>query len=101
MEYFESKRRRLSRQLFTSGLLYLFKIRKATTSWACSWNGCEKGAQSFCVEKNCETQCDAVIVSTPDILDAARKYRKDAEYVPNPIDSNVFYPKPAKEHTKN
>jgi len=45
-------------------------------------------------------KCDAVIVSTPDILDAARKYRKDAEYVPNPIDSSVFYPKPVKEQYK-
>ncbi|NWF87073.1 glycosyltransferase [Candidatus Bathyarchaeota archaeon] len=38
--------------------------------------------------------CDKVIVSTPDVLGCARKYRIDAEYLPNPVDTELFYPKP-------
>ena len=40
--------------------------------------------------------CDKVLVSTPDILDTAREYRGDAEYLPNPVDTSIFYPKPTK-----
>lgn len=39
--------------------------------------------------------CDKILVSTPDILDIAKRYREDAEYVPNPVDTEVFYPKPS------
>jgi len=42
--------------------------------------------------------CDKVLVSTPDILESARKYRKDVEYVPNPVDTRLFYPKPVSRH---
>jgi len=42
--------------------------------------------------------CDKVLVSTPDILDVAREYRADAEYTPNPVDTNIFYQKPLKQH---
>ena len=42
--------------------------------------------------------CDKVLVSTPDILDIAREYRVDAEYLPNPVDPSIFYPKPLKQH---
>jgi len=42
--------------------------------------------------------CDKVLVSTPDILDIAREYRVDAEYLPNPFDASIFYPKPLKQH---
>lgn len=42
--------------------------------------------------------CDKVLVSTPDILAIARKFREDAEYLPNPVDTQVFYPKPIIEH---
>jgi glycosyltransferase involved in cell wall biosynthesis len=38
--------------------------------------------------------CDKIIVSTPDILDIAKRYRKDAEYLPNPVDAELFHPKP-------
>lgn len=38
--------------------------------------------------------CDKVLVSTPDILDIAREFKSDAEYLPNPVDINIFYPKP-------
>jgi len=44
--------------------------------------------------------CDKVLVSTPDILDIASEYRSDAEYLPNPVDTNVFYPKPLKTACK-
>jgi glycosyltransferase involved in cell wall biosynthesis len=45
-------------------------------------------------------KCDRIIVSTPDILETAQKYREDAEYIPNPVDSTLFYPKPASEKNK-
>ena len=47
------------------------------------------------VQHNLKT-CDAVLVSTPDILDAAKEYRNEAEYLPNPVDNSLFYPKPIK-----
>jgi glycosyltransferase involved in cell wall biosynthesis len=39
--------------------------------------------------------CDRVLVSTPDILGIAKKYRDDAEYLPNPVDDELFFPRPA------
>jgi glycosyltransferase involved in cell wall biosynthesis len=39
--------------------------------------------------------CDKILVSTPDVLSTAKRYRKDAEYLPNPVDDELFYPKPA------
>jgi glycosyltransferase involved in cell wall biosynthesis len=45
-------------------------------------------------------ECDKVIVSTPDILDIARKYRNDVEYLPNPVDTELFYPKPPLKNDK-
>jgi len=42
--------------------------------------------------------CDKVLVSTPDILGITMKYRADAEYLPNPVDTSIFYPKPLKKH---
>jgi len=38
--------------------------------------------------------CDAVLVSNADILELAQKYRKNTQYLPNPVDTNLFYPKP-------
>ncbi|MEM2912978.1 MAG: glycosyltransferase [Candidatus Bathyarchaeia archaeon] len=38
--------------------------------------------------------CDKTLVSTPDILSIAKEFRSDAEYLPNPVDSGIFYPKP-------
>jgi len=45
-------------------------------------------------------KCDKVIVSTPDILGAAKKFREDAIYLPNPVDTELFYPKPASPHER-
>jgi glycosyltransferase involved in cell wall biosynthesis len=42
--------------------------------------------------------CDKVLVSTPDVLTLARAFRADADYLPNPVDTNVFYPKPLVAH---
>lgn len=39
--------------------------------------------------------CDKILVSTPDVLGTAKMYRQDAEYLPNPIDQQLFYPKPS------
>jgi len=44
--------------------------------------------------------CGKVLVSTPDILPIARRFREDAEYLPNPVDTKLFYPKPMAEHEK-
>jgi len=43
-------------------------------------------------------ECDKVLVSTPDILGVAKEFREDAEYLPNPVDVEFFYPKPLLEH---
>jgi glycosyltransferase involved in cell wall biosynthesis len=42
--------------------------------------------------------CDKVLVSTPDVLGIARSFRQDAKYLPNPIDTELFYPKPFMHH---
>ena len=44
--------------------------------------------------------CDKILVSTPDILGIAKQYREDAEYLPNPIDPEMFYPKPSVQKSK-
>jgi len=41
--------------------------------------------------------CDKILVSTPDILELARRYREDAEYLPNPVDTQLFHPRPLPE----
>jgi len=46
------------------------------------------------VRHNLES-CNKVVVSTPDILGIAKRFREDAEYLPNPVDTELFYPKPA------
>ena len=43
---------------------------------------------------------DKILVSTPDILGIAKRFREDAEYLPNPVDTEFFYPKPAAEHDR-
>ena len=45
-------------------------------------------------------RCNKVLVSTPDILSIAKTFREDAEYLPNPVDTELFYPKPILEHEK-
>jgi len=42
--------------------------------------------------------CEKILVSTPDILKIAKKLREDAEYIPNPVDTSIFYPKPVNSH---
>jgi len=44
--------------------------------------------------------CDKILISTPDILGIAKQYREDAEYLPNPINTELFYPKPAGQKGK-
>jgi glycosyltransferase involved in cell wall biosynthesis len=43
--------------------------------------------------------CDKIIVSTPDLIDIAKKYREDAEYIPPAVDPKFFFPKPKNEHS--
>jgi glycosyltransferase involved in cell wall biosynthesis len=38
--------------------------------------------------------CQKVLVSTPDVMGQAKRFREDAEYLPNPVDTELFYPKP-------
>ena len=45
-------------------------------------------------------KCVRVLVSTPDILSLARQFREDAEYLPNPVDAELFYPKSATQSKK-
>ena len=44
-------------------------------------------------------KCDTVLVSTPDILDIANESAKRAEYLPNPVNTELFHPKPLVPHT--
>jgi len=39
--------------------------------------------------------CDEILVSTPDLLRAAQQYGRKVEYLPNPVDTDVFYPEPS------
>lgn len=43
-------------------------------------------------------KCDKILVSTPNLVEIAREYRRDVEYLPNPVDMNLFYPKPLMIH---
>jgi glycosyltransferase involved in cell wall biosynthesis len=43
-------------------------------------------------------KCDKILVSTPDVLGIAKTFREDAEYLPNLVDMEIFYPKPIVEH---
>lgn len=47
------------------------------------------------IVKNNLKKCDRILVSTPDILGIAKQYREDTEYLPNPVNTELFYPKPA------
>jgi len=42
--------------------------------------------------------CGKVLVSTPDVLGQAKAFREDAEYLPNPVDTELFYSKPPTAH---
>src|SRR4030043_250842 len=44
--------------------------------------------------------CSKILVSTPDILGTAKRYREEAEYLPNPINAELFYPKPTVQKGK-
>ncbi|MEM3010847.1 MAG: glycosyltransferase family 4 protein [Candidatus Bathyarchaeia archaeon] len=45
--------------------------------------------------------CDKILVSTPDLIETAKKYNDNSEYFPNPIDTELFYTKPFKETRKD
>jgi len=42
--------------------------------------------------------CNKILVSTPDVFNIAKRFREDAEYIPNPVNSEYFYPKPLEKH---
>jgi len=42
--------------------------------------------------------CAAILVSTPDVLGIAEKFRKDSEYLANPVNEELFFPKPLLPH---
>src|SRR3989304_4252883 len=46
-------------------------------------------------------KCDKILVSTPDLLAIGRQFREDSEYLPNPVNTELFYPKPASQHDGN
>jgi glycosyltransferase involved in cell wall biosynthesis len=39
-------------------------------------------------------KCDKILVSTPNLVEIVRRFREDVEYLPAPVDMNLFYPKP-------
>jgi glycosyltransferase involved in cell wall biosynthesis len=43
-------------------------------------------------------KCDKILVSTPDVLGIARQFREDSEYLPNPVNTELFYSKPIIQH---
>uniref|UniRef100_A0A7J3QEU7 Glycosyltransferase n=1 Tax=Ignisphaera aggregans TaxID=334771 RepID=A0A7J3QEU7_9CREN len=45
-------------------------------------------------------KCDRILASTPDILNIAKQFREDVEYLPNPVDTKIFYPKPIQKSEK-
>jgi len=45
-------------------------------------------------------KCDIILVSTPDILDTVKQFREDAKYLPNPVNTMIFYPKPLQKSEK-
>jgi hypothetical protein len=47
-----------------------------------------------CIVRHNLQNCSKLIVSTVDVLSIARKFRDKAEYLPNTVDSELFYPKP-------
>lgn len=45
-------------------------------------------------------KCNKIIVSTPNLIKTAREYNESAEYIPNLVNEELFYPK-SKKRTKN
>jgi glycosyltransferase involved in cell wall biosynthesis len=43
--------------------------------------------------------CDKILVSTPDVLNLAKQFRIDAEYLPNIVNEGLFYPRPLETHS--
>lgn len=56
-------------------------------------NGLKHRVWGRIVRYNLEN-CDKIFVSTPDLLRIAKEYRNDVEYLPNPVDTHLFYPNP-------
>jgi glycosyltransferase involved in cell wall biosynthesis len=44
------------------------------------------------IVRNNLKNCNKVLVSTPNLLEKARKYNENSEYIPNPVDTDLFYP---------
>lgn len=42
--------------------------------------------------------CDKIMVSTPDLQNIAKPFRQDVEYLPPPVDPELFYSKPILTH---
>jgi glycosyltransferase involved in cell wall biosynthesis len=55
------------------------------------------GPYRWIVMSNLRT-ADKIIVAVPDILLVAKSYRKDAVYIPNPVNLDIFKPAPLREH---
>ena len=43
--------------------------------------------------------CDKILVSTPDLISIGKRYRKDIEYLPPPVDTELFHAKPLVSHS--
>lgn len=58
-----------------------------------------KGPYGWIVRSNLRT-ADKVVVAVPDIFGVAKSYRRDAVYVPNPVNLDMFKPTPLRSHGK-
>jgi len=45
-------------------------------------------------------KCDKIVVSTPNLLETVKECNESAEYIPNLVNEDIFYPK-ARERAKN
>jgi len=82
---------------------YLVKILKRQPT-VCQFHGSDlrytlKTRLGWVVRKNLKT-ADRVLVSVPDIIDLAKSLREDAEYLPNPVDLQLFKSTPLQERSQ-
>lgn len=74
---------------------FLVKMLKDAPT-ICDFHGSDlrytlKTKWGWIVRRNLET-ADKVLISVPDVVEIAKLYRADAEYLPNPVDLQLFKP---------
>ncbi len=79
---------------------YIVKTFKRQPT-VCQFHGSDlrytlKTGLGWIVRKNLET-ADRVLVSVPDVIEISKAFREDSEYLPNPVDLQLFKPTPLPE----